>query len=84
MRVIKFKLELGWNLIETEMVCEPLWTEYQGGDFVVWCKEYTVLKADRPLELYLATTGEPVPDNLSYIGTATTPDRQFVVHLFQQ
>lgn len=83
MRVIKFKLNTGWNLIETETYCEPLWIEYQGDGFVVWCKEYTVLPAEGPLELLLAMTGEAVADNLSYIGTATTPDRTFVVHLFK-
>lgn len=84
MRVIKFSLDIGWNMIETEYLIEPLWMEYQNKQFVVWCKEYQTIKQDRPLELYLATTGEVVQDGLHYVGTATTPDRQFVVHLFRE
>ena len=84
MRVIKFKLTPGWNTIPVEMHCEPLWIEYQHGDFVVWCKEYTVLPAEGPLQLFLAMTGEPLEDNMTYVGTATTPDRTFVVHLFNK
>jgi len=75
---------MGWNAIETDTHCEPLWTEWQDNCFVVWCKEYTVLKPTKPLKLFLATTGERVADGLSYVGTATTPDRTFVAHLFQQ
>ena len=84
MRVIKFSLDLGWNSLNSETHIEPLWTEFQQDIPVVWCKEYNTLKQDKPLELYLATTGEQVPDALTYIGTATTQDRQFVTHLFQK
>lgn len=83
MRVIKFPLQPGWNEFTPQMYCEPLWIEYQHGDFVVWCKEYTVLPAEGPLKMYLAMTGEQLEDNLCYIGTATNPDRTFVVHLFK-
>lgn len=85
MRVIKFKLLLGHNFIETDNTyLEPTWIEWQGDGFVVWCKEFTSMgNWQKPLELYLATTGELVPDSYAYVGTATDPDRTFVVHLFQ-
>ena len=84
MRVIKFKLESGHNLIDAGAYLEPTWIEWQGDGFVVWCKEFTSMgNWQKPLELYLAVTGEQVPDSYAYIGTATTPERTFVVHLFQ-
>lgn len=83
MRVIKFKLNSGWNMIETENHCQPLWIEFQDTGFVVWCKEYTGMPTQKPLELLLAVTGEEIPDYAVYVGTATTPEKLFVVHLFQ-
>lgn len=84
MRVIKFKLSAGHNTIDTEAYLEPAWIEWQGDGFVVWCKEFTSMGSwGKPLEVYLAVTGEQVPDGYAYIGTATTPERTFVVHLFQ-
>lgn len=37
----------------------------------------------KPLELYLAVTGEQVPDSYIYVGTGTNEDRTYVTHLFQ-
>ena len=84
MRVIKFKLNEGINTIPSNHVLEPKWIEWQGDSFQVWCQEFTQLPTKHPLEVYLAVTGETVPpDYPNYIGTATTPERTFVVHLFK-
>ena len=84
MRVIKFKINDGHNLIDTGTYLEPTWIEWQGDGFVVWCKEFTSMgNWNKPLELFLAMTGEQIPDSYVYIGTATDPERTFVVHLFQ-
>jgi hypothetical protein len=83
MRVIKFDLVKDWNTIVNDTFIEPLWIEWQYEGFVLWCKEYSVLKQDAPLQVFLAFTGEQVQDSWHYIGTATNPERTLVVHAFK-
>lgn len=84
MRVIKFHLNFGDNLIHSDWLLEPLHFELQDNEWTVWCKEYSTIPADRPLELYVATTGEYIPhEQTKFVGTATNRDKSFVVHLFE-
>lgn len=82
MRVIKFPLSLGLNTIAADHCVQPRWIEWQDTSFVVWMQEFTQLPPET-VDLYLATTGEQVPEHYEYVATATTPDKQFVAHLFK-
>lgn len=55
----------------------------QNGSVYVWA----ILRPDRGREardLCYFATGEPVPDDWDYVGTAATPDREFVWHVFER
>jgi len=60
MRVIKFNLDFGDNMINSDYLLEPVHFELQNERWIVWCKEYQTIPADRPLELYVALTGEHI------------------------
>ena len=48
---------------------------------------WAIVRPDRdcePRDLRYFATGEPVPDDWSYVGTAATSDRHFVWHVFER
>lgn len=84
MRVIKIKLNVGINTIRHLGTLKLVHLEYQGSKLMGWFTEVIDSDTESEYEVYIALTGEIVPDDYNYVCTTQLAEGggYFVVHGF--
>lgn len=85
MRVIKFPLKYGLNRVHPTpgQHISFLYMDFQADQLQGWFLEEPFDDDQDEYEILIAHTGEEIPDNFSYLGSAQTFDRgYYVVHAF--
>lgn len=81
-KVLKYKLDLGMNLLQIPGGMTGHTIAGQPGQMGL-CQLWTVVDPEAPeqsVSVYLAATGEALPDNIDYLGTVLLNGGALVFH----
>lgn len=84
MRVIKYKLNTGLNTLRHLGTVKLVHLEYQDSKLMGWFTDISDSDTESEYEVYVALTGEQVPDDYNYVCTTQLAEGGgwFVVHAF--
>lgn len=84
MQVLKFPLHPGMNTILQRGTLKLRYLDYQESKLMGWFAHTETSESATEYEVYIALTGERVPDNYQYITSVqlNTGGGYFVVHAF--